>query len=255
LIDNSIVMTTQLYINLLKKCLLDDIYANQKQLFQDGQVDTESQVTRDAVVNGLYWPDRAHSMIGYKRMDNLQMCVETCLKENITGDFIETGVWRGGACIFMKGILEAYQDITRKVYVADSFEGLPPPDPKYQVDQDDIHHSLKFLCVDEDTVRDNFQRYDLLDNRVVFIKGFFEHSLDQVDTQSLAILRLDGDMYSSTIQVLEQLYDKVSPGGFIIIDDWCLIGARTATENFREQRGITTPITIIDDCGAYWRKE
>lgn len=74
-------------------------------------------------------------MVGLKRLDNLQYCVETVLRDGVEGDLIETGVRRGGSCIFMRGILAAYGDTTRKVYVADSFEGLPAPDPgKYPAD-------------------------------------------------------------------------------------------------------------------------
>ena len=67
-------------------------------------------------------------MIGLKRLDNLHFCVDTAIREGIEGDFIETGVWRGGACIFMRAVLAAHGIKNRKVYVADSFEGLPKPD-------------------------------------------------------------------------------------------------------------------------------
>ncbi len=244
--------TRNLYINLLKKSLLDDIYGQQRGL--DWHGNTLGIADYDDIINGLYWPERAHTMIGYKRMDNIQYCVETCLKDGIIGDFIETGVWRGGACIFMAGLLQAYQVNDRKVYVADSFKGLPPPDPRYPVDQDDIHHTSAILSIDIETVKNNFQRYDLLNDQVIFIEGFFETSLAQVESPQLAILRLDGDMYSSTIQVLEQLYDRVAKGGFIIIDDWSLQGARAAAIDFRNQRQINDEIIIIDHCGAYWRK-
>lgn len=69
----------------------------------------------------------AHTMIGLKRMDNIQYCIEECLKENIIGDLIETGAWRGGATIFMKGILKAHNINDRKVFVADSFKDFLNP--------------------------------------------------------------------------------------------------------------------------------
>jgi O-methyltransferase len=242
-----------LYITLLKKCILDDIYCQQRNLDFAGNI--TNPACRTDIINGSYWPDRAHTMIGYKRMDNIQYCVETCIKENIEGDFIETGVWRGGACIFMAGILKAYQIADRKVYVCDSFEGLPMPDSKYPKDNEDVHHLYtKVLSVDVDTVKNNFRGYNLLDDQVVFIEGFFETSLATVDSNKLAILRLDGDMYSSTIQALEQLYDRVVQGGFIIIDDWALPRARAAVKDFRNQRSITDEIVDIDDTGVYWRK-
>ncbi len=87
---------------------------------------------------GRDWPARADSMIGLRRMDNIQDCIETVIRDDVPGDLIETGVWRGGATIFMRGVLKAYEDTTRTVWVADSFEGLPPPDPaRYPADAGD----------------------------------------------------------------------------------------------------------------------
>jgi len=228
-----------MYIELLKKCILDAIYTPH-------EYDTK-------ILNGNYFPSRGHSMMGYKRLNNIQECFESVIKNNIKGDFIETGVWRGGGSIFAAG-LNKYLNANMKIYVADSFEGLPPPDPKYTADNGDQHYLHKVLAVDLDTVKDNFKRYDLLDDNVIFIKGFFETSLKNNTIESLAILRLDGDMYSSTIQVLEELYDKVSVGGFIIIDDYALKGCNQAVNDFRKERKIVSPLIQIDWTGYYWVK-
>jgi O-methyltransferase len=212
--------------------------------------------TKEEIDNGSYWPDRAHSMIGVKRMNNIQFCVEQCIKHKVPGDLIETGVWRGGACIFMRGILKAHGITDRKVYVADSFEGLPKVDHKYPVD---VQFDYKFdqcdyLKVSLDVVKENFKSYDLLDDNVVFVKGFFEHSLKSVPFNKIAVLRLDGDMYSSTIQVLEQLYKKVSIGGYIIVDDFSIPNCAAAVNDFRKKNNITDPIVKIDWTGIYWKK-
>lgn len=233
-----------MYIELLKKSLLDCIY---QATATDGKKASDHDVT-----NGTYWPQRAHTMIGMKRLNNIQECFEQVIRDNVPGDLIETGVWRGGATILMKGLVK-YHNESRKVFVADSFEGLPKPDPKYSADSGDIHHTLGFLAVDIETVKNNFRAYDLLDDDVVFIKGLFDTSLKTAPIDKLCILRLDGDMYSSTIQVLEQLYSKVSPGGFVIIDDYLLPGCRKAVHDFRDARGITSPIIAIDRCGSYWQ--
>lgn len=246
---NHIQHGTNLYLNLLQECLLDNLYGQQK------DINSTKNVSQNEIEKGLYWPDRAHTMVGRKRLQNVRHCIEECLKHNIEGDIIETGVWRGGTTIFMRGILKAYGDKNRKVYVADSFEGLPQPDVRYPVDRGDIHHTFKALAVSLEEVQGNFKRYDLLDDKVVFIKGFFEHSLPKVKFSKLSILRLDGDMYSSTIQVLNLLYDKVSKGGYIIIDDYALKGAKAATHDFREKHEITSKIIDIDGIGAYWKKE
>lgn len=236
-----------IYINLLRECLLDNIYKNQKNLVNN------SLASDNNIENGTHWPERAHTMIGRKRMNNIKFCVDEVIKNNIEGDFIETGVWRGGACIFMKGILKAY-NIDKKVFVADSFEGLPPPDKHYPADKGDTHHTIKLLAVPLHEVKENFKAYDLLDENVIFIKGFFEYSIPNAPIDKLSILRLDGDMYSSTIQVLNSLYDKVSLGGYIIIDDWCLHNCRQAVLDFRSTRNITDEIVNIDGVGVFWKK-
>src|SRR6267154_4620259 len=204
---------------------------------------------------GTRWPVSAHTMIGLKRLNNLQLCAETVIQDGIQGDFIETGVWRGGACIFMCAIIRAYDD-SRNVWVADSFEGLPPPNANmYAADAGDIHHTFSpWLACSEEQVRSNFERYDLLDNHVRFLKGWFKDTLSAAPIERLSLLRLDGDMYEATIQALEALYDKLSPGGFVIVDDYFLKPCAQAIHDFRNARNIQDPIMDIDGMGAYWRR-
>jgi hypothetical protein len=205
---------------------------------------------------GQMWPGYAHTMIGLKRLDNLQHCVGTVLSERVEGDLIETGVWRGGACIFMRAILAAYGIDDRKVFVADSFEGLPRPDPeKYPADKGDKHHINTYLAVSKEDVENNFRRYGLLDDQVVFLKGWFKDTLLQAPIEKLSILRLDGDMYGSTMESLESLYPKLSSGGFCIIDDYALTGCKSAVDDFRSKHSIGTGMKEIDWTGRFWRKE
>ncbi len=204
--------------------------------------------------NGLVWPNYGDTMIGRKRMDNLQYCVETVIQKDVPGDLIETGVWRGGACIFMRAILAAYGVTDRTVFVADSFEGLPPPDPSYPVDAGDPHHERSQLEIGLETVKQNFSRYGLLDDQVVFLKGWFSDTLPTAPIDEIAVLRLDGDMYGSTMDGLNSLYPKLSIGGFLIIDDYNLKTCRAAISDYREAHGITAEITDIDGSGAYWQK-
>ncbi len=204
---------------------------------------------------GMIWPMQADTMIGLKRLDNIQFCVEKVLADHIEGDLIETGVWRGGACIFMRAILAAYEVTDRRVFVADSFEGLPRPDEKtYAHDRGDKHHSADFLAVSEEEVRARFERYGLLDDQVVFLKGWFKDTLPRAPIERLSVMRLDGDMYQSTIESLTCLYPKLSPGGFCIIDDYALEGCRKAVGDYRADHGITSPLCEIDWTGVYWEK-
>lgn len=205
---------------------------------------------------GRDWPARAESMIGLRRMENIQHCVQTAVRENVPGDLIETGVWRGGACIFMKANLVALGDTTRTVWVADSFQGLPKPDvSRYPADAGDELHRQGGLSVGAEQVRHNFERYGVLDDRVKFLVGWFKDTLPTAPIESLAVMRLDGDMYESTWQAIEALYPKLSPGGFCIVDDFGSHGSQAgqAVHDYRAKHGIDDPIHDVDGYGAYWR--
>lgn len=213
-------------------------------------------VSMECRETGGIWPGYAHTMIGIKRLDNLQSCIETVLRENVPGDLIETGVWRGGACIFMRAVLAAHGVENRKVFVADSFEGLPAPDAKsYPADAGDTHHIHNFLVVSQEEVEENFRRYGLMDHNVVFIKGWFKDTLPEIKAEKFAIIRLDGDMYSSTTEALESLYPKLAIGGFCIIDDYDLPTCQKAVDDFRKKYSITPALQEIDFTGRYWRKD
>jgi O-methyltransferase len=206
---------------------------------------------------GRDWPSSAHSMIGTRRMQNLRELCEAVISEGVPGDFIETGVWRGGACIMMRAILKAYGDTTRTIWVADSFEGLPKPDAgKYAADEGDRHHTHPELAISMEQVQDNFRAYGLLDSQVRFLKGWFRDTLPAAPIEKLAILRLDGDMYESTMDGFVNLYHKVSPGGYVIVDDYYAVPAcKTATQDFLDARGLADQVEIkeIDGMGVYWQ--
>ena len=204
---------------------------------------------------GRDWPADAETMVGMKRLANVRYCLESVIADGIEGDFIETGAWRGGTCIFARAILAAYGVTDRAVWVADSFEGLPAPDGRFEADRGDQHHTMVDLAVSVEMVQENFRRYDLLDDQVKFLKGFFADSLPTAPIEKLAVLRLDGDMYASTIDALEPLYDKVSVGGYVIVDDYGAVDAcKKAIHDFRDARGITDEMVEIDWAGVYWRK-
>jgi GT2 family glycosyltransferase len=207
---------------------------------------------------GLQWayelPKSGVTMIGLKRLDNIQKCAIDIFEKNIDGDFIETGVWKGGATIFMAELLKKYNE-KRNVYVCDSFEGLPMPEPdKYPADAGDKHFTFDYLKADLELVSGNFKRYGVLGDNIKFIKGWFCDTMPTLEIDKIAILRLDGDMYSSTWDVLEHLYHKLSIGGYLIIDDFALNGCRKAIEDFRSKFGIKDEIITIDKMGAYWKK-
>ncbi|MEH6515141.1 MAG: TylF/MycF/NovP-related O-methyltransferase [Halioglobus sp.] len=206
---------------------------------------------------GRDWPSRALTMVGSSRLDNVQLCVERVLEENIPGDLIETGVWRGGCTIFMRALLETYADPHRTVWVADSFSGMPKPNSeKYPADRRFDLSMWRSLSVSADEVRANFARFGLLDNRVKFLEGFFSETLPSAPIEQLAIMRLDGDLYESTIDSLNYLYPKLSSGGFVIIDDFfCSAPCKQAVDDYREKHNISGEMLAVDWSAVYWRKE
>jgi len=243
---------TQMYLDLLERSVSNWIYADAR-----NQLGTLLPFDEQARLQGRDIPEVAHTMIGLKRLRHLRVLAEQCLSDGVDGDFVETGVWRGGACILLAGVLKVHGDSSRHVVAADSFEGLPPPDPRYAKDALSTFdfHLRPELSVTLEAVQSNFARYDLLSDRVVFLKGFFRDTLPNYPLGAIAILRLDGDLYSSTMDALVHLYDRVSPGGFIIIDDYgVVIDARRATLDFRAARGIDAPMFAVDGDAVYWQK-
>ena len=207
-----------------------------------------------ALEQGRAWPVVGETMVGKARLDNLQHCIEDVVRQGVPGDYIETGVWRGGASIFARGVMKALGVDDRRVWVADSFAGLPPPDGRYEADANDVTYSIRELAIPLEVVTENFRRYGLLDDQVRFLAGWFRDTLPTLTEQSWAVLRLDGDMYGSTMDALENLYPRLSPGGYVIIDDGALPACRAAVDDFRSRHDIQDPIEPIDWTGCFWQR-
>jgi hypothetical protein len=279
------------YLNLLKASLLNELYVeNEARLFyigiclDSGQAPDVGKIAnpdihlselikhvRDFKQEGDSWwvtrsadgvirdvrnyCDTAHSMIGSCRIDNIDYCLERIRADNIPGDLIETGVCRGGAVVYMRGYLQAFEMTGRAVWCADSFAGLPKPTHQFDYRYDFSADRYPVLAISQEFVEDVFRRYGLLDESVKFLKGWFRDTLPTAPIQKLALLRLDGDLYESTMDALVALYHKVSPGGFIIVDDYGFFEpCRRAIHEFRERHGISEPLVQIDKCGVFWRK-
>jgi O-methyltransferase len=268
----TVAETRDLYLSLLQRSLTHTLYAGadavsypsrnpilrkaMQMLRRRGMVPVRVLEDQEGLrEEGRDWPLFAQTMVGMKRLDNLRYCVETALADRVPGDLIETGVWRGGSAIFMRGILKAHGVADRKVVACDSFEGLPRPNAeRYPADADAHWHLGNHLAVSLEEVQDNFRRYGLLDDQVEFLKGWFKDTLPGVRGRTWAIARLDGDMYESTMDALTNLYDGLSPGGFLIVDDYEIEACRRAVDDFRAEHKIEDPIERIDWTGVYWRR-
>ena len=262
----------ELYIDMVKRCVLNipyvDVEINPIQPYGRLRSAILSMLQKGGIqlahlrrgnygerIAGHDVSDVAHSMISVKRLDNVQHCVETVLREHVPGDLIETGVMRGGTVILMRALLKAHGVADRKVWAADSFEGLPAPNvEKYPADEGATWHLRPTYEIGVDAVRRNFDRYGLLDDQVVFVKGWFRDTLHKGPVERLAVLRLDGDLYESTMDAILPLYPKLSVGGFVIVDDYNLDMCRKAIQDYRERMNIADEIIPIDDAGVYWRK-
>lgn len=260
----------ELYLDLLKTCLTGERFADGsrrppgagrlrrllERRFAIARRSRPAAFDPALRAEGRDWPDRAETMIGRARLDHLHRCVLDVLARKVPGDLIETGVWRGGATILMRAVLAAYGDATRTVWVADSFQGLPQPDAeRYPADAGDRHWTMSDLAVPAEQVAANFERYGLLDERVRFLEGWFSDTLPTAPIERLAVVRLDGDMYESTMDGLRYLYPKLSEGGYLIVDDYGAVeGCRAAVEDYRSEQGISDPIERIDWTGAYWKR-
>jgi O-methyltransferase len=241
----------ELYLDLLKSCLTRVLFMN------DAPGREESALSKDRELRelGWDWPDEAETMIGMVRLNCIQECLETALRDEVPGDLLEAGVWRGGAVILMRAVLKVHGVVDRTVWAADSFRGLPPPDAS-SFTQDLALDLSGFaeLAVSLEQVKSNFSRYGLLDEQVAFLEGWFKDTLPAAPIDRLAVLRLDGDYYESTIEVLESLYHKVSPGGFVIVDDYLHLDAcKQAVDDFRAAFSIRDEIVEADWNSVYWR--
>ena len=245
-LEKQVASPEELYLELMKRCLTNSIYGGKDEYLSDAKAREE----------GTEWPRTAHTMIGLRRLGNIQLCVQDVLRRKVPGDLIETGVWRGGATIFMRAILKAHGDTRRKVWVADSFQGLPRPDASnYPHDAGDTLYSYEQLAIPLERVRDNFALYGLLDAQVAFLKGWFRDTLPAAPIERLAVARLDGDMYESTMDALVHLYPKLSIGGYLIVDDYgCIPACRQAVEDYRHAHRIEDTILQIDWTGVYWQR-
>jgi O-methyltransferase len=193
----------------------------------------------------------AETMLGTRQLDQMQSCINEVCERGVTGDLLEAGVWRGGMTVFMRGVLKARGDTLRRVWVADSFAGLPDPDS--------AHNSFGWkggeMAVSLDNVKSNFMRYGLLDDQVTFLKGFFSDTLPNAPITALSVLRVDADLYESTRTVLNNLYPRLSVGGYAVFDDYQnLTDCRKAIDEYRQDHGISDPIHNIDSRAIYWKK-
>jgi O-methyltransferase len=247
------------YLDLLKLCLCDLGGTSTLSVArtQQGQV-MSRELTGDQLrlrAAGMDWPLQGLTMVGLTRLDDLQSCLESVVRDDVTGDVIEAGSWRGGAAVLMRATLDSLGDHARAVWVADSFQGFPQAAGGGDYDLSVDLASCDFLAVPLDEVKQTFARFGLEDG-VSFVPGFFQDTLPSLAGRRWSIVRLDGDTYDATLLALESLYPNLSAGGYVIVDDYLSLDqCREAVDDFRRRHGITEPIDEVDWNSVRWRRQ
>jgi O-methyltransferase len=270
--SSSAAVPADRYLELLKRALLDDLGAGDTLAPMGVPTSAPKRVAFEAMrragvvpayredrserLRGAIWPARAVTMLSRERLDAIQSCIEDVLAHDVPGDCIECGVWRGGGSMLMRAVLDAHGAGDRTVWLADSFAGLPEPDPRYPADTGStFHEAADYLAVAQADVRANFERFDLMGDNVRFLAGWFKDTLPGLTEQTWAVIRLDGDMYESTIDGIANLYPRLSVGGWVIVDDYKTIEAcRRAIDDYRAQNGIDDPLVDGDWQSVMWKR-
>jgi hypothetical protein len=184
------------------------------------------------------------SMLSRERMSNLRDQIDYIITNNIQGCFVETGVAKGGSIIFMKKYLDQLHQ-QRTIHACDSFEGMPP------ASQEDVDHTgdhadnqdLSYVNISLDIFLKNLDSFNITQKDIVIHKGWFNATLKDIH-EPIALLRMDSDWYDSTMTTFELLYDQVTPGGVILIDDYgWWQGCKKAVHDFFNKRNI--PLDIL----------
>ena len=243
------------YLDLLQKVMSNTLFFDEPDREVEVGVEFMSKFSRH------YIKSNAISLLPKARFDNIEELILSIDENQIEGDLIETGVWRGGSVIYMRALLEILNIKNKKIWVADSFEGLPVPDENKNPLEAKTNFAIKRLYDNFEAgieeVKNNFERFDLLDDQVMWLKGWFKDTLPSAPISKLSLIRLDGDYYDSTMDGLVNLYDKLSIGGYVIVDDYAedaWTNCRRAIDEFRISRGINSPLTPVDKVCVYWQK-
>jgi hypothetical protein len=252
------------YLELLKLSICDLVGASTQTISWTGdrrvfsrELTGDDQMAWRAA--GRDWPLNALTMVGLRRLDDLQACVESVVADSVDGDLIEAGAWRGGASILMRATLDTLGAHDRTVWVADSFQGFPAPeahgDEADRTLETEMSSTHDYLAAPLEAVQGYFDRFGCADG-VRFVPGFFEDTMPELRGRRWSVVRLDGDTYKATRLTLDALYPGLSVGGYVVLDDYRFLPAcRRAVDDYRREHGITEPIEEIDWNGARWRRE
>jgi hypothetical protein len=198
-----------------------------------------------------------YTMVSAMRLINLYQRVQDANRLNLPGDIAECGVWHGGSAAIMGAAVQDDRAFKgkRKLWLFDSFQGLPPPG-KNDGEKEHAFYFEGWCKGDVDKIEQIFHRLDVPWEQATVIPGWFEVTLERAPIEQIAVLHVDADWYDSVKLVLDKLYDRVVPGGFIVIDDyWVWPGCKKAVDDFLQERQLAdVRLQNVGKQAVYFRK-
>lgn len=205
------------------------------------------------------------TMVSIERMYALYQAVEYLVRNRIAGDIVECGVWRGGCCMLIAKTLTHFQDTGRKIYLYDTFEGMPAPTEK-DVARDgqrlvkqwnamvkDSHNEWCYASLQD--VQKNLSAVDYPQTQIYYIVGKVEDTLPGTIPEKIALLRLDTDWYESTKHEMRHLYPRLVSTGPLLIDDYGhWKGSRDAVDESFAEMGLFPYLSRVDYTGRTFIK-
>jgi len=204
---------------------------------------------------------KPYTMTSVERLYSVYKSVEYIIKNNISGDFIECGVWKGGSSMMMALSLLENNITNKKIYLYDTFEGMTEPTEK-DIDLSKKNAKIKYenkknpksgsdWCRSEmDEVKENLYSTAYPKENIIFVKGKVEETIPKTIPGKIALLRLDTDWYESTKHELQHLYPLLSKNGVLIIDDYGhWLGCRKAADEYFLAQNINPLLNRIDYTG------
>jgi len=220
-------------------------------LFIRKNTDLYPLISTDRIFNEIYESTRRYTMTSREQMYSLYKAAEYIIENSIPGDFVECGIWRGGSAMIMAYTLKALGDTGRKIYLYDTFQGMPEPSPldtrlnkkelkAYLLWRANIRKNHNRLCYAPlREVKENLQLTGYPMENFVFVKGLIEETIPSNTPDKIALLRLDTDWYSSTRHELEELYPLLVRDGILIIDDYGIwSGSKKATDEYFKDKKV-----------------
>jgi hypothetical protein len=210
----------------------------------------------------LYERSRRYTMTSWQRLYSLHSATRYVVNADVPGDFVECGVWRGGSMMMAALTLLASGSTDRRLFLFDTYEGLPKPNEALDVDvwgnsgleewqryrKSDTSSDWAYASLEE--VRANLESTGYPMDRVFFIKGMVEDTLPAKAPETIALLRLDTDWYESTRHELDHLYPRLSQKGILILDDYGhFLGARKAADEYLAKLAAPPLLNRIDYAG------